>query len=207
MLVSEIQTAVQRIFGDESQTFLETADIIRWVNDGQLDIVRKTSCLLTEVTANTVANTTSYALPADFLFAKQVMLNYVPLIEFDLESNQFQSTSLAANALPTNAYMISEGNIYFPYYQVLAVYPYRMWYAKRPVTVTTGADTPEIPVQYHEDLVRFCLSRASEMSGEFDQADRFAGDYNGRILQARADTFMKSSASFPAVRCNDDYDY
>lgn len=207
MLVSEITTAVQRIYGDESFTVLEQADIIRWINDGQLDIVRKTGCLITEVTANTAASTTSYTLPTNFLFAKQVMLNYVPLIEFDLESNQFQSTSLAANALPTNAYMISEGNIYFPYNQVLSVVPYRMWYVKRPTTVTVVGDTPEIPVQFHEDLVRFCLARAEEMNGDFDAADRFAGDYNGRVLQARADTFMKSSNSFPAVRCNDDYDY
>jgi len=55
-LVSEVITAVQRQFGDESGVQLENTDIIRWINDAQDVIVAKNKVLKAKSTTAAVAD-------------------------------------------------------------------------------------------------------------------------------------------------------
>jgi hypothetical protein len=38
-----------------------------------------------------------------------------------------------------------------------------IYYTRQPVLVTTTANTPELPLQYHQRLVDFCLAQVAQM--------------------------------------------
>ena len=60
---------------------------------------------------------------------------------------------------------------------------------------------------YHEDLVRYALSRAKEMEEDFSAADRYMADYKMRVSSIRSDNNLITTRNNNAVRCLDDWDY
>ena len=59
MLVSEIATRVKRQFGDESGSLIDDNDILRWCNDAQVDIIRKTAALTSSQTTAVTVGTSN----------------------------------------------------------------------------------------------------------------------------------------------------
>lgn len=205
MLVSEIKDRVERIFGDESGTFLEPADMLAWINDGQLEIVKKTDCLVTSVTAAITALDNSYAVPADFLKVIKLVLNGVQLTEAPFEGATTQTTGFLVD-VPSGCYTIWNSTIYFASVDVNTVVNYTLFHTKRPAALTVDADIPAIPLEYHEDIVRFCLVRAKEMEEDYGASDRFLSDFNIRIANNRGDTGTKNINSYGSVRVLDSMD-
>ena len=204
--VAVLRAEVQRLFGDESATFLEAADVLTWLNRGQLDIARRTDCLVTEMTGTTVAGVNFVAEPTDVLGYKQISLDYVVQKEYQFEQRLVTSSSFALD-VPYQRYILWNNKIYFSGGACAAAVNYRIYYTRTPVALVADTDVPEIPVQYHEDLVRFCLARANEMAEDFNAADRFMADYQQRVSSIRSDTDNQSRQSYAAVRCIDDWDY
>lgn len=206
--VAQLRSKIQRAFGDESATFLEAADVLNYLNDGQLDIVRRTDCLFAETTATTTVGpvVTKYILPTDFLGMKQVSLNYNPLVEYPFEQ-QLQTNTLAAIDVPDGHYVIWNGYIYFQYNAVTAAVNYRLYYTRRPAALVNDTDIPEIPLQYHEDLVKYGLARAKEMEEDYNSASYYDRAYDQRINTIRSDVNNRSRQAFAAVRCLDNWDY
>lgn len=205
--VAELRSKVQRLFGDESATFLENADVLGWLNEAQLDIVKKTNCYTASASITIVAGTVSYSVPTGFLFAKKVILNYSELTEIDFESNKITSNSTNALEIPAGHYSIFGTSIYFPSADIATVVPCTVYYVKAPTVLTADGDTPVIPVEFHDHLVRFVLMRAKEMEEDFAVADRFNADYGQRVIQTSADVDTRNRTNNPAVRNLDDWDW
>src|ERR1041385_4536998 len=75
MNVSDVMTRIKRQFGDESQVQVTDSDIIRWINDGQRQIVMNNEGLLEQVAyTSTVINQQDYTLPVDLLIMRTVHL-------------------------------------------------------------------------------------------------------------------------------------
>lgn len=202
MLVSEIGTRVKRIFGDETGTQIDDADIIRWCNDGQLDIIRKTHCLTRTADPTSVQGTNSYPLPADFLFFKEA--KYGGRLLSSMSAEQFNVT------FPDRELNLTQG--VSEYFTVRGtnylLYPYpdttgtviSLYYVARATTITNIAETPEIPVQFHEAIVKFCLMRAKELDQDWVAAERFQAQYKDDIAESRSETQWLDAGSYPVVR-------
>lgn len=203
MNLGEIKTRVQRQFGDESGAQITEADIVRWANDGQLDIVRKVEILNQHSETNVEVSDGSYSLPTSFMFMARVTYNgrvlpQVRMRDLDLGSD---STDLADTGDPQSYYTWGNSIFLYPAPNTGGTNNLDLWYVCRPVELVEDSDIPDIPIHMHEDLVRYCLARAKELDDDLDGAERIMGDYETRVGQAVYESTAQPVDSFPAVRC------
>lgn len=203
--VLEMKTEVKRIFGDESGSFLEDADLLRWFNAGQLDICRHTDALVADITSTTTAAQNYVTAPTDVLAYIKITLALSPLNQYPLESAAFSSD--VAVDVPRDMYGVWNSRIYFNNNQCIAAQAYAVLYTRRPALLTADGNIPEIPVVYHEDLVRYALARAKEMEEDYGASDRFMADYISRTRNTRSDVNLENRQVNNAVRCLDEWDY
>lgn len=62
--VNDVYNQVKRAFGDESGVQLTNDDIVRWINEAQVDISKQNQVLQTTATVNVVGGTATYSLSA-----------------------------------------------------------------------------------------------------------------------------------------------
>lgn len=202
MNVEDIKTRVFRQFGDESGAQIDESDIIRWVNDAQIDIVRRTEILQKEGTIIPVlTGTDEYDPPVDFMFPRRATLDGVLLQRTTVEEMDMYQGNREADGmsgLPDRYYIRGLKFVLYPVPESdgdLVVL-----YVRQPTAVTAVGDVPEIPLYMHEDIVRYCLQRAKELNEDFDQADRIGADYEQRTNKAREESQSPHGDSYPAVR-------
>lgn len=180
MLVSEIATRVRKQFGDESGTLITDADIIRWVNDAQLEIATKVDVLQGSATAATIASTSDYTFPTTYLRIHSIKWNGRRLREINLQ----QAEELVPSKDNAATYPVGEPQYYWVWGNVFTLYPapsasvaqgLRVFYIKQPTVVTAVGDTPELPVKYHARIVEYCMAQAAELD---ENDSRYANKIN-----------------------------
>lgn len=181
MNVSDVMTRVRRSFGDESGVQITDADLLRWINDGQRELVKHNETVLeTTATANIVAAQQEYTLPADLLILKHITFkadgwtSYNPLKAFSFSQFNMMVDSWDGTQNPPDS-----PSIYTRYANKLILFPIpsknltsalKIYYNRKPTDVTNPADALDIPYQYHEVLVKYCQSQAYEMDEDWDAA-------------------------------------
>ena len=208
MNVGTIKSRVQRAFGDESSTFIEATDVLNWLNDGQMEIVRKTNCLQAETNGTTVVGTNKLLLTTiapGLLAVQKFMINYIQLKYSDISGPNLSSSDAPLN-VETGSYFIWNGYIYWNMLDAGTAYNYRIYYLKSPTALAVDADIPEIPVEFHEDLVIWCLIKANEMTEDYDAADRYRTQFRERVANSRGDTNLKQRTSYTGPRLLDTWD-
>jgi len=210
MIVSDIQTRVKRQFGDESGVQLTDDDIIRYINDGVRQMVATNESLLQKVgTTSAVAGQQDYTLPVDCLILQSISyksstevsylkLKYLSLTEFNEYIDGWDGTAYG-NGTPT-VYMVFGNTVsLFPKPELSAADAIKLYYNRTPADVTLPGDTPDIPVLYHEVLVKYCLSQAYEMDEDFEASvlknQQIQGDMT--VLRGRED--WKSQETFSTI--------
>lgn len=200
MTVIEMTDRIKRIFGDTGQSQLLDSFILDWLNDGQMDIARKTDCLQGTQTTNIVSGTSAYALPTDFLKEQFVTWTGYNLIRTTFNQINDYYPDRAAYTSPSNPmmYYIRQGNLnLYPTPVTNATAGLVLYYVRGPATLVA---TPDIPLPYHEDLVRFGLIRAYEHDENWTQAREARIEYNERLLETIYDSNVTRADSYPAVR-------
>lgn len=202
MILSDIILAVQRQFGDTSGAQISTADIIRWANEGQLEIVRKTECLQQHRETNVVLSDGSYELPSNFLMMKRVTLDNTLLKFRLLEDLDNTSSGVDTSSSATPSYYYTWGNTLFlyPTPSTSGTGNLDIWYICSPTTLINNADIPDIPAWLHYEIVRYCLARAKELDDDMDNARVIYADYQGRLNEAQYELHSQPLDSYPAVR-------
>ncbi|MGH9982419.1 MAG: DUF6682 family protein [Nitrososphaeraceae archaeon] len=200
--LGEVQTRVQTQFGDKNEAQITLAEITRFANDGQLDLVRRVRCNETTTTTSSVIGTKVYNF-TNLLDASRVTYDGRPLTLVDRRKlDQWYPTrevSTTPNGTPLYYFVTAGGIEVYPVPDAAGVV-ISTTYIKRPVDLVNAGDPLEIPVQYHEDVVRFCLLRAFETDGQWTAADRVGADYKGRTVESRHDEQNKGEESYPSVR-------
>lgn len=162
MLVSEIATRVKRQFGDEAGAQITDADIIRWVNDAQRDIAVSNNLLQVVASAPTVAGTSEYTLPVDVLTIRNVYSGTTRLraVSFEDAVEQHLEESTATGE-PQQYWIFA--NKFNLYPTPSAAGTIKFYYTKQPTEITATSQTPELPQQYHNRIVEYCLAQAYEL--------------------------------------------
>lgn len=201
---------VQNAFGDTSEAQITRLEIIDWLNEGQLDVARKTEALKQHAETNALSSTGSYDLPVDFIKIDRVSFDGKKLQRTTLqELDHYNADRDTSN--PTGI-----PNQFYTYGRTITVYPappvagsgnLDIWYIKAPPNLDDDTDESELPVFLHDDIWRFALARAKEKDEEFDQSASIMADYELRLLQSRDDVQHQGNDSYPAVRplVGDDY--
>lgn len=210
MIVSDIYTRVKRQFGDESGVQVTDSDIIRWINDGQRQIVMSNEGLLeTTTTANSVASQSEYTLPTNLLLFKSVsfkgtgQVSYVQLR--GMSFNEFQKHIDSWDGDTTEkgtpvVYTIYAGKlILYPMPETSITNALKIYYTRKPTDVDSSDDTPDLPLLYHETLVKYCLQQAYEMDEDWEastsKSTELAADLS--LLRGRED--WKQQDTYPTI--------
>lgn len=203
MNLGQIILSVQRQFGDESGAQITRSDIIRWVNDAQIDITRKTECLQIHAETDAIKNDGSYDVPFDFIRLRRVTYKGKKLSRVDLEELD--------NIAPEREADSSSGSpaVFYVWGRKLWLHPnpstggegvLDIYYVKMPEEVVSDVDVPEIPSHLHEDIIRFCLIRAKELNEDDEKAQALMHEYDGRMAFSRDEITNPEIESYPAVR-------
>jgi len=210
MNVGEIKTRVKRAFGDESGVQIDDTDLIRYINDAQMEIAKENEGLFeASAVSASVAGQAEYSLPVDTLIFRSLSYKapgevaYTQLKGYSInEFNEYIGSwdgNTSRNGTPI-CYMIFANKItlFFPPDHNLAA-AMKIYYNRKPILVASDVDIPELPEVYHPTIVRMCLAYAYEMDEDWDavgaKGQQIAGDL--RVLRGRDD--WKEEATYPTI--------
>lgn len=190
MNVTEITRKVTRLYGDSTSFItLNQQDIFDWINEAQLTITRQTDVLTGTLTS--LLSTYPKNLPADWVKTKRVSYNSNPV-----QSLKFIEIEDLDNLNIDPTLPVDVPAFFYHWAGQLRLYPMITTtglnithdYVKLPTTITSTAIPLDVPVSFHEDIVRFCIMRAHERNenwNAFRESKLIIAD-NGGLRQDEA---------------------
>lgn len=176
-IVSRVQT--DKLDDDE----FDTGVITNFVNDTQRDIFNQFELPFQEkIFAGTVPSTSSmFNVPADMALLQSVSMADVPGFSATRMNwrDFFQKYPDNTSAEPgkPSAWTLYAGNIIFDK-PTDEDYVLTLFYIRKPITLTTGTQVPEIPYEFEELLVLGAYIRCLKFNEDNDQAQYHEGEYN-----------------------------
>lgn len=209
MNVNDVITRVKRIFGDEAGVQITDQDIIRWINDGQEEIVVANEGLMETVAQTSIAeNQMEFDVPADMsvlrsLKYKGYRLKYMSVAEF----NEYIDGYSAAPGISPYGPGIPE--IFTVFANKITVFPkplppvevnnITIFYMRHPTTVTQTADPLSVPVQYHKAIVDYCLQQAYELDEDVQKASFKKGEFDEKMMKLNDRNKWISQEYYPRI--------
>lgn len=211
MNVGEIGTRVKRTFGDESGVQLTDDDLYRYINDGTRQLILQNEELLQTLgTMSAVLGQQTYTLPVDLLILKSVSykipnqdtfyrLNGMSFNDFHEYVEGWDSTNSLAKGAPVAFMRYGDQISLFPIPDVAGVNNIKIYYNRKPVDVAALVDIPDIPVLYHEVLVKYCLSQAYEMDEDLEAAAMKGQQISGDMTLLRGRSEWNIQEKYPTI--------
>jgi len=186
MNVSDIATRVRNQFGDDAGVQLTDAHIIRWVNDAMREIALNNSLLEVKATTNAVKDSSDYGIPSNLLSLHTIRYDGVKLKKLSLQE---------ADDLISPGVSVPSGTPIYFYKEAgnFVLYPkpnnnnsvITMIYTRQPTDVTVVGDTPELPVEYHNRIVEYCIAQAAELDDNPQLALLKMQQFEGKTAAAK----------------------
>ncbi len=179
-----LQAIVERVRVDKlDDDEFDTGIIGRFVNDTQRDIFNQFELPFQEkIFAGTVPETSSMVnTPTDLALLQSVSMTDVPgfaatRMNWKDFFEKYPDNTSAEPGKPS-AWTLYAGNIIFDK-PTDADYTLTMFYIRKPITLTTGTQVPEIPEEFAELLVLGAYIRCLKFNEDNDQAAFHEGEYN-----------------------------
>lgn len=203
--VADVITSVNRQFGDESGTQITASDVIRWLNDGQREIVIKNPEVnQAMVSINVTAGITIYPLLAaipDIMvihsihFRGQILRN---MTFVQAQEQIIQSQDNRTSDTPS---------FWYEYAGVLNLWPkpttsyaggLTVFYSSAPTLIATNTATLSVPDTYFKALVDYCTAQAHEMDQDFAAASVKAQQFETSI-QVQANRSRSEDNMYPTI--------
>lgn len=192
--VQDVATRVKRTFGDDAGVQISDEDVIRWINDAQIQVSLDNDGLLeTTVATDSISGQSQYSVPENMsvlrsLSYKNYRLKGMSFAEFNEYLDGFQDPGTYGSGVP-EVFMVWENMItLFPTPQEGVMNALKIFYVKQPDPVSSLADNLGLPLQYHMAVVDYCLQQAYELDedleksaykkGQFDETVRKLNDRN-----------------------------
>lgn len=178
------------IFGDPDQVQATNADWLRWINNGQREIVAVNPILQSSATHDIVSGQRGYSYPADRVqYIQQVFVDGLPIDYYSYAEAQ--------------AYILKTGNgsetgtplIWYEWAQTITLWPtpsktivngLQMDYVRIPSELVSLANTLDLPDRYYQNLLDYVLARVHELNENIDMASLKRQDFNdglGRLSE------------------------
>jgi hypothetical protein len=187
MNLTTVVRKVQRLFGDTpAEIVITQTDIFDWVDEAQLQITRKTHCL-TKSATGLAASTFPLNLPADWIMSKRLLYGKTVLkfVEIDdLDGLSYDATVPVDT--PTVYYIFNKQLNLYPNKGANDTTQLQHDYVCTPTPIATIATPLDVPISYHEDIVRYCIMRSHERNENY-KAQQISSDtleaYSGERMQ------------------------
>lgn len=166
---------VERSFGDTAKVQLYDTDILRWINQGQMEIISKNPILKAISSTPTLKDVGTYDIPPDCIQMEMVQVDNLILKAISWEE---------VRSLTYQGAMSGDPQVWAIYANKLFVFPapsvdgtIEIYYAKRPADVSSAGSPLSIPDRYFDRLKEYVMSRAYEMDEDWTahqvQRDQF----------------------------------
>jgi hypothetical protein len=215
MIASDIITRVRRTFGDEAAVQVTDDDVIRWINDAQVEVVKHNEgALQKSAFVNLVANQSTYVLPTDLLLLRALRykftdmqsysrLRYQSMQEFDEVVDGWDGT-LYGTGSPLYFTMDEGKAILFPTPNQASTSGLKVLYNQKPTDVVLTSDALSLPLIYHNTIVTYCMWQASLLDEDHEPAmmykSAFTDDTN--LLITRETT--EATSTYKTITIMDD---
>lgn len=172
--ISDVATYIKRQFGDESGVQVTNDDVIRWVNAAEAEIISANQVLTAIATTSTVAAQEAYPLGASIdiqainsIRVDGIKIPFMGFNEADEYINENDPTK-SARAIPQFWYQWA-GTVYlFPLPD--KVYTLQIFYHRVPAALTALTDTLNLPDNYFNRIIEYCMAQAYELDENFEAA-------------------------------------
>lgn len=170
MNVGEIALRVKRQFGDEEGAQIRNDDIIRWINDAQRDLAVSNDLLQTTATTPIIAGQDQYFLPPDILTLRSVRVfgRKLEVLSAEQAAEWTPNTPEQQQGVVTH---FSQWALKIDLYPVPVINDpagLQVYFTRSPLPVVDVTDVPELPLQYHNRIVEYCLAQAHELDDNME---------------------------------------
>lgn len=163
--VSDVIRDVRRAFGDEDGVQIKDEDLVRWINDGQREIVSNNPILKAKATVSSVAGNNNYPLPADIYQIENLTYDGKRINGVGFEEGIARFGALTDGGDPYYWYMW--GNELYLYPTPNTVKTITMYYTQAPAPVTGAGDLLSVPDRYFNALVEYVKMQAYELDEDW----------------------------------------
>lgn len=193
MNVQDIITRVRRTFGDEAAVQVTDADVIRWINDGQIEVVKHNEGALQKTDfIDLVSGQAQYTLPTDLLLLRSLRYKFADMLSFSaLRYKNMQAFDETLDGWDGSAYSAGspqfftmyEGKaVLFPVPEYSVVDGLKVLYNQKPTDVVGLSDALALPLIYHNTIQKYCMWQASLLDEDHEPALMYRGDFNEDLM-------------------------
>lgn len=216
LTVQNIIDRVRNQFGDANGAQVTDAMVINWINDGMREIVVQNDLLQVTGSSNSVANQVEYSLPAGILRMRRVAysgqtLRPITLEEADelIPSHASVVGGVAGTNYPTGTpthYWIWSGKISFFPAPDTANVALTLYYTRYPTAVEATGDTPELPAEYDNRIVEYCLAQAFELDMNTTMMQVKGGQFQQGVDKLKGEDDWENQEFYPNITMIPEYD-
>lgn len=192
MNVQDVITRVRRVFGDDAAVQVTDADVMRWINDGQVEIVKHNEGALQKTDLiDLVAGQAQYTLPADFLILRSLRFKYSDMLSFSaIRYKNMQQFDDSIDGWDGTAYAQDRPLFFTMYEGKITLFPIpdrsvvdglKVLYNYKPVEVTGLSDVLSLPLIYHNTIFKYCMLQASLLDEDLEPATLYRSDFQTDI--------------------------
>lgn len=210
MIVQDVVTRVRRTFGDDAAVQVTNEDIIRWINDGQTEIVKHNDGALQKTgTLDLVVGQAQYTMPADLFILRSLRYKYADMLSYSsLRYKNMQEFDDSIDGWDGSAY--STGNpqfftmyegkvILFPIPNTASVAGLKVLYNQKPTDVVNLADSLALPLIYHNTLTKYCMWQASLLDEDHEPAMMYRSDFQTDVDALRTRETTDPVDKYPTI--------
>lgn len=187
---ADVILEVERVFGDESGTQITRSDIIRWINNAQLEVVmRNPEVGRATVMVNSVAGQGDYPVALNVPNLLRIISihyngRYVRNMPFQEAEAYLQD---AGTADPT-----AEPLFWYEFAGLVTFYPapaqsiaqgIKIYFNKKPDTITSDSQLLSLSDNYYNSIVSYCLKTANLLDENPQMAGVFAAEFDTGVTR------------------------
>lgn len=207
MVVSDVVTRVSRVFGDDAQVQVNQADIIRWINDCQRDLALANSLFRVTATMTSVAGQSQYSFPTNpaILTLERIKYNGITLEPITIqEADEFLANNddpaSYPSGTPTHYWQWGANFNLYPAPATAITNGIKLYYTRQPNDISAPSDPLDVPAQYHNRVVDYCLMQAYELDDNLYGYQVRKAEYEDKVQKTKDNQDWTDRDSYPHIR-------
>jgi hypothetical protein len=174
---TDVADRIKAQFGDSSGAQIPDVAILRWINDGQREIVNSNPILRATKVTDYVAGQQDYSFPTDkVLTIEAIYIGGYPITAISPQEareyiKKFDPTTNATSDTPDVWWERAGVISFYPVASSTKASGFKLEYIKVPANITVFSDYLAIPDRYFNELVNYVTAQALELDENYDAAN------------------------------------
>ena len=210
MNVQDVITRVRRVFGDDAAVQILDEDVIRWINDGQIEIVKNNDSALQKTGfVDLVALQSTYPVPTDLFILRSLRFKFDDMSSFlNLKYKNMQQFDETIDGWDGTLYPEGHPIFFTKYEDQVTIFPtpdqsatggLKFLYNQQPVDVVDVIDPLSVPLIYHNTVWKYCMWQASLLDEDHQPALMYRGEFEKDMGVLQNRETKENTAFYPTI--------